>query len=123
MTVYFIGAGPGDPDLLTLKAARLIAACPVCLYAGSLVPEAVIAHAPKRARVMDTASMTLADTHGEIVEAHDAGKMLRASIPAIPHFTARLPSRSGCCAPITSPSKSSRAFQPMRRLRRPLGKN
>ena len=47
MTVYFIGAGPGDPELLTLKGARLIAACPVCLYAGSLVPEAVVAGAPK----------------------------------------------------------------------------
>ena len=46
MTVYFIGAGPGDPELLTLKAAKRIAACPVCLYAGSLVPEAVVAGAP-----------------------------------------------------------------------------
>ena len=47
MTVYFIGAGPGDPELLTLKAQRLIAACPVCLYAGSLVPEQVVAGAPE----------------------------------------------------------------------------
>lgn len=73
MTVHFIGAGPGDPDLLTLKAARLIAACPVCLYAGSLVPEAVVAHAPPGARVLDTASMTLDETHAEIVAAHRAG--------------------------------------------------
>nr|MCU0906823.1 cobalt-precorrin-4/precorrin-4 C(11)-methyltransferase [Paracoccaceae bacterium] len=73
MTVHFIGAGPGDPDLLTLKAARLIAACPVCLYAGSLVPEAVVAHAPPGARVLDTASMTLDQTHAEIVAAHRAG--------------------------------------------------
>ncbi|MFY9207350.1 MAG: SAM-dependent methyltransferase, partial [Yoonia sp.] len=43
MTVYFIGAGPGDPELLTIKAARIIGECPVCLYAGSLVPEAVVA--------------------------------------------------------------------------------
>lgn len=73
MTVHFIGAGPGDPDLLTLKAARLIGACPVCLYAGSLVPEAVVAHAPPGARVLDTASMTLDETHAEIVAAHRAG--------------------------------------------------
>ena len=59
MTVFFIGAGPGDPELLTLKAARIIGACPVCLYAGSLVPEEVVACAPKDARVLDTAPMTL----------------------------------------------------------------
>ena len=74
MTVYFIGAGPGDPELLTLKAQRLIAACPVCLYAGSLVPEQVVAEAPKDARVMDTAPMTLDETHAEIVQAHKDGK-------------------------------------------------
>ncbi|MDA9207895.1 precorrin-4 C(11)-methyltransferase [Octadecabacter sp.] len=74
MTVYFIGAGPGDPELLTLKAARLIKACPVCLYAGSLVPEQVVAIAPEGAKVMDTAPMTLDDTHGEIVAAHAKGQ-------------------------------------------------
>jgi len=73
MTVYFIGAGPGDPELLTLKAARLIAACPVCLYAGSLVPEQVVATAPAGARVLDTAPMTLEETHAEIRAAHDRG--------------------------------------------------
>lgn len=74
MTVYFIGAGPGDPELLTLKAARLIGACPVCLYAGSLVPPEVVACAPKNARVLDTAPMTLDDTHAEIVAAHARGQ-------------------------------------------------
>jgi precorrin-4/cobalt-precorrin-4 C11-methyltransferase len=74
MTVYFIGAGPGDPELLTLKAARLIGACPVCLYAGSLVPEAVVACAPEGALVMDTAPMTLDETHGAIVAAHAKGQ-------------------------------------------------
>ncbi|QIE40691.1 precorrin-4 C(11)-methyltransferase [Rhodobacteraceae bacterium SC52] len=74
MTVYFIGAGPGDPELLTLKAQRLIRACPVCLYAGSLVPEQVVAEAPADARVLDTATMTLDDTHAEIVAAHTKGK-------------------------------------------------
>lgn len=74
MTVYFIGAGPGDPELLTLKGARLIAECPVCLYAGSLVPPQVVAGAPQGARVMDTAPMTLDDTHGEILTAHQRGQ-------------------------------------------------
>ena len=73
MTVHFIGAGPGDPELLTLKAQRLIRACPVCLYAGSLVPPAVVAEAPEGARVLDTASMTLDETHAEIAAAHRQG--------------------------------------------------
>ncbi|MFO6464543.1 precorrin-4 C(11)-methyltransferase [Jannaschia sp. KMU-145] len=74
MIVHFIGAGPGDPELLTLKAQRLIRECPVCLYAGSLVPEAVVAEAPAGARVLDTAPMTLAETHAEIVAAHGRGE-------------------------------------------------
>lgn len=74
MTVYFIGAGPGDPELLTLKAARIISACPVCLYAGSLVPAEVVARAPAGARVMDTAPMTLEETHAEIVAAQARGE-------------------------------------------------
>ncbi len=74
MVSIFIGAGPGDPELLTLKAQRLIAACPVCLYAGSLVPPQVVAHAPGDARVLDTASMTLDDTHAEIKAAHAKGQ-------------------------------------------------
>lgn len=74
MTVYFIGAGPGDPELLTLKAQRIIGECPVCLYAGSLVPPEVVACAPEGARVMDTAPMTLDDTHAEIVAAHARGE-------------------------------------------------
>jgi precorrin-4/cobalt-precorrin-4 C11-methyltransferase len=74
MKVYFIGAGPGDPELLTLKAQRLIAACPVCLYAGSLVPPEVVAGAPEGARVLDTASMTLDQTHAEICAARERGE-------------------------------------------------
>ncbi len=74
MTVYFIGAGPGDPELLTLKGARLIAACPVCLYAGSLVPEAVVAGAPEDAVVKDTAPMTLDEIIKDIATAHRAGQ-------------------------------------------------
>ena len=74
MTVYFIGAGPGDPELLTLKAQRLIAACPVCLYAGSLVPEAVVAGAPEGALVKDTAPMTLDEIIADIEAAHGRGQ-------------------------------------------------
>lgn len=73
MTVYFIGAGPGDPDLLTIKGRDLIARCPVCLYAGSLVPEAVVAHAPDGAKVIDTAPMTLDEILADIEAAHAAG--------------------------------------------------
>ncbi len=74
MTVFFIGAGPGDPELLTRKAERLIASCPVCLFAGSLVPTEVVAIAPEDARVLDTATMTLDETHAEIVAAHARGQ-------------------------------------------------
>ncbi|MDE0590789.1 precorrin-4 C(11)-methyltransferase [Halocynthiibacter sp. C4] len=74
MTVFFVGAGPGDPELLTLKAARIIGECPVCLYAGSLVPPEVVACAPEGAKVMDTAPMTLDETHAEIMAAHKRGE-------------------------------------------------
>src|SRR5688572_29081058 len=59
MRVYFIGAGPGDPELLTLRGARLIAECPVVLYTGSLVPREVLAHAAPSAEVLDSSGMTL----------------------------------------------------------------
>lgn len=74
MTVHFIGAGPGAPDLITVRGLKLIERCPVCLYAGSLVPEAVISAAPKNARVVDTASLTLDEIIAEIAAAHAAGK-------------------------------------------------
>ena len=74
MTVYFIGAGPGAADLITLRGQRLIERCPVCLYAGSLVPEEVLASAPEDARVMDTAPMHLDAIIDEIERAHQAGQ-------------------------------------------------
>jgi precorrin-4/cobalt-precorrin-4 C11-methyltransferase len=74
MTVHFIGAGPGAPDLITVRGLRLIEACPVCLYAGSLVPEAVIRAAPKDARIIDTASLTLDEIIAEMAAAHETGK-------------------------------------------------
>ena len=74
MTVHFIGAGPGDPDLITVKGLKLIQSCPVCLFAGSLVPEAVVAAASADALVLDTAPMTLDEIIAEIVRAHAAGQ-------------------------------------------------
>jgi precorrin-4/cobalt-precorrin-4 C11-methyltransferase len=71
MIVHFIGAGPGAADLITLRGRDLIAACPVCLYAGSLVPEEVVAFAPADARVIDTAPMNLDEIMAEIEAARD----------------------------------------------------
>ncbi|HYZ16348.1 MAG TPA: precorrin-4 C(11)-methyltransferase [Candidatus Acidoferrum sp.] len=70
MTVHFIGAGPGAPDLLTLRGRDLIASSPVCLYAGSLVPREILAHAPPDARLVDTAEMTLDEVVAELRAAH-----------------------------------------------------
>ncbi len=73
MTVHFIGAGPGAADLLTLRGRDLIAACPVCLYAGSLVPEAILGHCPPGAKIVNTASLSLDEIIAEIAAAHAAG--------------------------------------------------
>lgn len=73
MTVHFIGAGPGAADLITLRARDLIAACPVCLYAGSLVPKAILSHCPADAKIVNTAPMDLDQIIAECVAAHDAG--------------------------------------------------
>lgn len=72
-TVHFIGAGPGAPDLLTLRAQRLIACAPVCLYAGALVPAEILDHAPAGARLIDTQRLDLDEIVAEIVAACEAG--------------------------------------------------
>ena len=74
MTVHFIGAGPGAPDLLTLRGRDIIASCPVCLYAGSLVPEAILDHCPKGARIVNTAPLDLDQIVAEIQAADAAGQ-------------------------------------------------
>ena len=74
MTVHFIGAGPGAPDLITLRGRDLLARCPVCLYAGSLVPRALLAHCPKNARIIDTAPLTLDEICAEFERAEAAGQ-------------------------------------------------
>ncbi len=73
MTVHFIGAGPGAADLITLRGRDLIAACPVCLYAGSLVPREIVDFAPDNARIIDTASLNLDQIMAEIEQAHKRG--------------------------------------------------
>jgi precorrin-4/cobalt-precorrin-4 C11-methyltransferase len=74
MTVHFIGAGPGAPDLITVRGRDLIAACPVCLYAGSLVPKALLGYCPSGASIVDTAPMSLDEIIAEIARATERGQ-------------------------------------------------
>jgi len=74
MTVHFIGAGPGAADLLTLRGRDLLASCPVCLYAGSIVPEDMLEHCPQDARKVNTAPLSLDQIEQEYVRAHEAGQ-------------------------------------------------
>lgn len=97
MTVYFVGAGPGAADLITVRGARTLAACQVCLYAGSLVPPELLAECPDGARLVDTAQLDLDEITAELVAAHHAG-----------HDVARL--HSG------DPSVFSAVAEQMRRL-------
>ncbi|MET9430878.1 MULTISPECIES: precorrin-4 C(11)-methyltransferase [unclassified Streptomyces] len=97
MTVYFIGAGPGAADLITVRGARTLASCRVCLYAGSLVPRELLAECPPGARLVDTARLDLDAITAELVRAHEEG-----------HDVARL--HSG------DPSVFSAVAEQMRRL-------
>jgi precorrin-4/cobalt-precorrin-4 C11-methyltransferase len=74
MTVHFIGAGPGAADLITVRGRDLIACCPVCLYAGSIVPRELLACCPPGARIIDTAPLSLDEIEAEFVAAHDQGR-------------------------------------------------
>ena len=74
MTIHFIGAGPGAADLITVRGRDLIARCPVCLYAGSLVPKGLLAHCPEGARIVDTAPMSLDEIVAEMQRATEAGE-------------------------------------------------
>jgi precorrin-4/cobalt-precorrin-4 C11-methyltransferase len=74
MTVHFIGAGPGAADLITIRGRDLIARCPVCLYAGSIVPRELLSFCPDGARIVDTAPLALDAIEAEFVAAHAAGK-------------------------------------------------
>lgn len=74
MTVHFIGAGPGAADLITIRGRDLITRSPVCLYAGSLVPQALLAYCPAGAEIVDTAPMTLDEIVARIEKAAAEGK-------------------------------------------------
>jgi precorrin-4/cobalt-precorrin-4 C11-methyltransferase len=74
VTVHFIGAGPGAADLITVRGRDLLARCPVCLYAGSIIPPELLAHCPADARVVDTAPMSLDEIEAEFLAAHAAGR-------------------------------------------------
>ncbi|MER7072826.1 SAM-dependent methyltransferase [Terrabacter sp. NPDC000476] len=74
MTVHFIGAGPGAADLLTVRAVRLIAAAPVCLYAGTYIGAEVLAHCPEGAELVDTQRLDLDAITAHCLRAHEAGQ-------------------------------------------------
>ena len=74
MTVHFIGAGPGAADLITLRGRDLVARCPVCLFAGSIVPREVLAWCPPEAEIVDTAPLSLDEIEAAFVRAHAAGR-------------------------------------------------
>ncbi len=74
MTVHFIGAGPGAADLITLRGRDLLARCPVCLYAGSIMPMALLQHCPDGARLVDTGPLDLDAIEAECVAAHGRGQ-------------------------------------------------
>jgi precorrin-4/cobalt-precorrin-4 C11-methyltransferase len=73
MTVHFIGAGPGAADLITVRGRDLLGRCPVCMYAGSLVPAELLAHCPAGAQLIDSAALTLDQIESHYLEAHAAG--------------------------------------------------
>ncbi|AOW49698.1 precorrin-4 C(11)-methyltransferase [Acetobacter ascendens] len=74
MTVHFIGTGPGAADLLTIRGRDILASCPVCLYAGSIVPPEMLQFCPPDAHKVDTAPMTLDEIEAEYVKAHQQGQ-------------------------------------------------
>jgi precorrin-4/cobalt-precorrin-4 C11-methyltransferase len=73
MTVYFVGAGPGAADLITVRGLRVLESAPVCLYAGSLVPRELLDACPSDARLVDTAAMTLDEIVAELAVANGEG--------------------------------------------------
>jgi precorrin-4/cobalt-precorrin-4 C11-methyltransferase len=74
MTVYFIGAGPGAADLITVRGQRLLESCPVCLYAGSIMPDELLAVCPPDAKIIDTGPLTLDQIIAELADADAAGR-------------------------------------------------
>ncbi len=104
MTVHFIGAGPGAADLITLRGRDLIAASPVCLYAGSLVPAELLAHCPPGARLVDTAQLTLDEIVAELTGRTATGWTSPGCTPAIRPCSAPWPSRCAGSTPLACPT-------------------
>ena len=114
MTVHFIGAGPGAADLLTLRGRDLIAACPVCLYAGSLVPSEILAHCPPGARIVNTAALSLDEIMAEIATRMPRTRTSRDCTPAICRSGRRWASSCAACARWAYPIRSRRVCRPLR---------
>ena len=112
--VHFIGAGPGAADLLTLRAQRLIAQAPVCLYAGALVPPEVLAHAPAGARLVDTQHLQLEEIVAELVAADAAARRSRGCTRGTCRSTAPRPSRCAASTRSASPGTQPPACRPSR---------
>ncbi len=106
MTVHFIGAGPGAPDLITIRGRDLIARCPVCLYAGSLVPEALLAYAPPAPASSTQLPCRSTKSSLKCVLRRTQARMLRAFTQAIFRFGARLVSRHAAFASTAFPTRS-----------------
>ena len=95
MTVYFIGAGPGAADLITVRGQRLLSRCPVCLYAGSIMPDDLLALCPPDARVIDTGPLNLDQIIAELADAHAAGpRRGAAALRVTRRSTARWPNNA-----------------------------
>ena len=105
MTVHFIGAGPGAADLITVRGRDLIARCPVCLYAGSIVQRELLQYCPEGARIVDTAPMSLDEIELEFVAAHREDKISRGCIPATFPSGAPSPNKSGGWSGKASPTR------------------
>jgi precorrin-4/cobalt-precorrin-4 C11-methyltransferase len=73
VTIHFIGAGPGAADLITVRGQQLLARCPVCIYAGSLVPAELLTHCPTGVQLIDSAALSLDQLENEFRRAHSAG--------------------------------------------------
>ena len=100
MTVHFIGAGPGAADLITIRGRDLVARCPVCLYAGSIVPKELLAFCPKAARIVDTAPLSLDEIEAEFVAAHEARKDVARLQSGDLSIYSALADRAGAASPI-----------------------
>lgn len=111
MTVYFIGAGPGDPDLITVKGQRLIRQCPVILYAGSLVPQALL-EGHQAGQVVNTAELDLEQIVELLAQAHRRGLDVARVHSGDPSLYGAIGEQIRTCANSASPMRSSPGSPP-----------